>query len=59
VLPFKGMNGRSFALCLNGTHLLDVVSIDHQFTTEAHGKFINHIDIFRVIRCDSVAIDQD
>ena len=27
--------------------------------TEKHGIFINHIDVFREIRCDSVAIDQD
>ena len=27
--------------------------------TEKHGIVINRIDIFRVIRCDSVAGDQD
>ena len=27
--------------------------------TEKHEIFINHIDVFREIRCDSVAIDQD
>jgi len=43
----------------NGTYLRDVVPIEHQFATEAHGIFINHIDVFREIRCDSVAIDQD
>jgi hypothetical protein len=43
-------------------NLRDVVPIDQNSPrkhTEKHGIFINHIDIFRVIRCDSVAIDQD
>ena len=42
-------------------NLRNVLPIDLQFTTETHGKtrnIHNDIDIFRVIRCDSVAIDQ-